>query len=407
MDKIKKIKTGLKIFLGFLIVIFFFVFFLGGYYYGKVTEGKINLQVNPDLYKETELPDMFKNGLVKKVWAILQDDYVDKEDIEEEKLFYSAMEGFVAGVGDPYTSFMDPELTKDFEDQIAGNFEGIGAEVGMKDGVLTIIAPLDGTPAKKAGLQPGDKVFAVDGEEIIGKSVDEAVHLIRGEKGTEVTLLIVRGDSEPFDVKIIRDVIELKSVAWEFRDDGLVYVAMSAFNGDTVQLFNELQKEIVAKNPKGIVLDLRGNPGGLLDVAIDIGSFWLDKKVLVLEKFGDGRKVFHETGNGSVFAKYPTVVLINQGSASGSEIIAGAFQDYGIATLVGKTTFGKGSVQSLKKLPDGSSVKVTIAKWLTPKERVINEKGIDPDEEVEVTVEDLENEIDPQLNKAVEILLSK
>lgn len=402
-NKNKK-KSFKKVILSLVVVVLCLLFYAGGYTFGKLSEGKINFKVDPDLYKQTKLTSMFQGKLIEQVWTILKTDFVDQEKIDEKELYYGALKGFVSGVGDPYTVLFDPETSKEFEDQISGKFEGIGAEIGLRDGVVTIIAPLPGTPAENAGLKAGDKVYSVDSLEVIGMSLDKVVRLIRGAKGTEVTLLIVSGNEEPRDVVITRGVIELDSVKWEFRDDGIAYVELSSFNGDTVEQFDNFIKELKQKSPKGMILDLRNNPGGLLDTALDISSYWIEDELLLIEKFGDGREIEYKAGNKAALKNIKTVVLINEGSASGSEIVAGALQDYEIADILGEKSFGKGSVQALKKLPDGSSLKVTIAKWLTPKGNSINDEGITPNVEVDMTPQDYVDEKDPQLEKALELL---
>lgn len=390
-----------------ILLIWFVVLFSAGYVFGKVTEGKINVKFNPFIYKQTELPAIFQNSLIRQVWTILKTDFVDKDKIDDKKLFYGALAGFVSGADDPYTVFFDPDLTKDFESQVSGKFEGIGAEIGLKDGILTVVAPLPGTPAARAGLLAGDKIYSIDGKETVGMSLDQAIKLIRGPQGTKVTLLVMRGDDEPRAIEILRDVIEIESVKWRFRGDGIAYVELNSFNSDTMDLFKKFIAEFKTRKIKGIVFDLRNDPGGLLDTAIDVSSLWLTDKLVVIEKFGDGRETRYESDGNAVFKNYPTVVLINNGSASGSEIVAGAFQDYKIATLVGQKSFGKGSVQELRKMPDGSSIKVTVAKWLTPNGRTIDREGIEPDVKVEITKEDAAKKIDTQLNKAIAILIGK
>jgi len=378
---------------------------VGSFVLGKVTSGKINLNFNPDIYKETELPDVFKNTLTQQIWTIINSDFVDKSKIDDKELFYSALRGLVGGLDDPYTMFLDPETTKEFDEQISGQFQGIGAEIAIKDGgIITIVAPMPGTPSEKVGLLAGDKIFSVDGKEVTGMPLEKVVRMIRGEKGTTVTLMIVRGDEDPKEYVITRDMIEMKSVTYEFRKDGLAYVQMSGFNTDTNELFEKFIKEAKKNKVKGIILDLRNNPGGLLEMALEISSKWVDNKVILIEKFGDGREIKYTSSGSPDLAGMKTVVLINQGSASASEIVAGALQDYQLATIIGKTSFGKGSVQELKSLPDGSSIKVTVAKWLTPSGRSINEAGIKPDQEVNFTKEDSQNKKDPQLDKAAEIL---
>ncbi len=382
--------------------------FFGGYVAGKVTSGKLNLRFNPDMYQQTELPEIFESNLIEQIWTILQTDYVHGDKIKQKELFYGAMKGFVSGVGDPYTVFLDPETSKDFEEQMSGEFEGIGAEIAMRDEVVTIVAPLPGTPADKAGLMPEDKIYKVDEKETVGMSLEEVVKLIRGPKGTEVTLLIVRGSEPPQEVVITRGLIEVKSVEWEERPDDIVYVEISSFNEDTVPLFRKMINKVDFSTKTGLIMDLRSNPGGLLQAALEIPSYWVEKnQVVLVEKFSEDKQTQYTAGNSDYFADIPTVVLIDQGSASGSEIVAGALQDYDKATIVGKKSFGKGSVQSLRKLPDGSSIKVTVAEWLTPNGRGINEQGIQPDVEIDYTRENYENDKDPQLEKAIEILLTK
>ncbi|MBU1132461.1 S41 family peptidase [Patescibacteria group bacterium] len=399
--KKKNLRFGLAI-IGIIVLII--ISSVGGFVIGKITSGKINLKLNPDIYKETELPKVFQNSLVEQVWTLINSDFVDKEKIDEQKIFYSALEGLVAGLDDPYTVFFDPKTNEEFELQISGEFEGIGAQLGLKDGIATVIAPLPDTPASRAGLKSGDKILAVDGKEVVGEPLDKVVHLIRGSKGTEVTLLIVSGEEEARDVKILRDTIKMKSVKWKFLENNIAYVEMSGFNGDTDDLFSQFVREAKSKNVQGIILDLRNNPGGFLDTALNISSAWIQDDLLLIEKMGDGNEIKYNAENNSPLKGIKTVVLINEGSASASEIVAGAFQDYKIADIVGKKSFGKGSVQALKKLPDGSALKITIAKWLTPNGRSINEEGIAPDIEVDLTKEDYENKKDPQLDKALELL---
>ncbi len=401
----KKSFSWKRIFFIALVVLLFILFTGGGFVLGKVTTGKLNLKINPNVYQETALPEIFQNSLTRQVWSIINNEFVDKSKLDDKELFYSALRGLVGGLGDPYTDFFDPETTKDFNEQIAGQFAGIGAELSVKEGgIMTVVAPLPETPAEKAGILSGDKIFSVDGKEVTGMPLEKVVRMIRGTAGTTVTLVIVRGDEEPKDFVITRDIIEIKSVKYEFRADGLAYLQISGFNADTSELVSKFEKELKTRKPRGIILDLRNDPGGLLETALDIGSKWVEKDTLLIEKFGDGREIKYTAGNKAVFKGYPTVVLINQGSASASEIVAGALQDYKLGTLVGKKSFGKGSVQMLKSLSDGSSVKVTVAKWLTPNGRSINEEGIQPDVEVDITKEDVQNKKDPQLEKAIELL---
>ncbi len=339
------------------------------------------------------------------VWDILKSKYVDADELKEKEMFYGALRGLVWSTGDPYTTFMNPVVSKEFSDDLKGTFEGIGAEIGIKGDVLTIIAPLTDMPAQKAGLRSGDKVLAIDGEDTVGIFIDEAVRKIRGPKGTDVILNIWReGFEEPRDFTITRGKIIVKSVKWEMRDDSIMVIEISNFNSDTESLFNRAIKDAINLNPKGIVLDLRNNPGGYLDTAIEIASGWVEDGVIVLEKFSEENKNEYLARGRARLAQFKTVVLVNMGSASASEIVAGALKDYGLAAIVGEKTFGKGSVQALEELEDGSSVKITVAHWLTPEGVNINKEGIQPDEKVEFTMEDWEAGKDPQMDKAVEIL---
>ncbi len=356
------------------------------------------------------------------VWNHVKNNYV-KSDIPETKLFYGALAGIVASLGDPYSVYLDPEISQKFEEEISGSFEGIGAEIGIKDDRLTVVAPLPGTPAEKSGLVSGDKILAIDGYDTTGIAIDFAVSKIRGEKGTEVILTILsEGQNEPREVKISRDRIEIDSVVFskkdsngknegedgfEMKDGNIAYVELRYFNENTLSDWNETVQKILEQSPKGIILDLRNNPGGFLTTAIEIAGEWVDSKPVVSERLRGGNIITHKAERQPRFEGISTVVLVNGGSASGSEIVAGALQDYKVATLVGEKTFGKGSVQDLKKFKDGSSVKLTIAEWLTPLGRNINKEGIKPDVEIERTKEDFEKDLDPQLDKAIEILKEK
>ncbi|MDP2736203.1 MAG: S41 family peptidase [bacterium] len=342
------------------------------------------------------------------VWDELKDKYVDKNKLDDKTMFYGAIRGMVESIGDPYTVFMEPKVAKEFSDDLAGTFEGIGAEIGKKDNIITIVAPLADMPAEKAGLQSGDKIYGINGESTVGLAIDEAVSKIRGPKGTEVTLTIFReGFEKTEDFKIIRQTILVKSIRTKMSDDKIFTITITNFNDDTNELFKKAAAEAVEKNPKGIILDLRNNPGGYLETAIDVASEWIDQGVVVTEQFSQEKKNEYLHRGRARLKDFPTVVLVNQGSASASEIVSGALKDNGKATIVGMKTFGKGSVQTLQELKDGSSVKITVAKWLTPDGYNINHEGIAPDIEVDLTLEDYNKNIDPQMDKAVEILNKK
>ncbi len=347
-------------------------------------------------------------NLFWNVWDLLKNNYVDKNKLDDKKMFYGALKGLAESTGDPYTVFMEPKLAQEFSNDLAGTFEGIGAEIGKKGDIITIIAPLADMPAEKAGLKSGDKIYAIDGQTTAGLAVDEAVSKIRGPKGTAVTLTIFRdGFEKPQDFKITRQIILVKSVKTKLRDDGIFVITITNFNNDTSGLFKQAAQEAVEKNPKGIILDLRNNPGGYLETAIDVASEWIDQGVIVTEQFNTEKKNEYLNRGRARLKDFPTVVLVNQGSASASEIVSGALKDDGKATIVGMKTFGKGSVQTLEELKDGSSVKITVAKWLTPKGYNINEQGIEPDVKVDLTADDYNKSKDPQMDKAVELLDKK
>lgn len=405
-----------RIGLGFLVLVLVGVSFGAGLYFSKNNEVIASLAKEEVVYigkvlgkysedKEGELSQDVNFDLFWDVWDTLKSEYVDKGAISEKEMFYGSIKGMVDSLGDPYTVFMDPKITKEFNEDLDGTFEGIGAEIGIRDDVLTIIAPLDDMPAQKAGLMAGDKVLAIDGETTLDITIDEAVRKIRGENGTDVVLTIYRDDGDGSkDVTITRGVIYVKSLKTELRDDNIFVIKISNFNGDTSSLFNVAVNEVLEKNPSGVILDLRNNPGGYLQTSIEMASEWVEDGVVVIEKFSDESQTEYDSQGRARLKTYPTVVLVNEGSASASEIVAGALRDHQKATIVGEKTFGKGSVQTLKAFGDGSSVKITIAKWLTPNGDCINKEGIEPDEKVELKIEDYKNGVDTQLNKAIEIL---
>jgi len=370
-------------------------------YAGKVYNKYITAPAN----KLTQDVDF---NLFWNVWDELKDKYVDKDKLDDKTMFYGALKGLVESTGDPYTVFMEPKIAKEFSDDMAGTFEGIGAEIGKKDNIITIVAPLADMPAEKVGLQAGDKIYAINGQTTAGLTIDEAVSRIRGPKGTEVILAIFReGFEKTKDFKITRQTILVKSVKTKIGDDRIFIITITNFNDDTSELFKKAVAKAIGKNPKGIILDLRNNPGGYLETAIDVASEWIDEGAIVTEQFSPENKNEYLHRGRARLKDFPTVVLVNQGSASASEIVSGALKDNSKATIVGMRTFGKGSVQTLRDMRDGSSVKITVAKWLTPKGYNINEQGIAPNVEVDLTMEDYNKNIDPQMNKAVEILNKK
>ncbi len=346
-------------------------------------------------------------SLFWKVWAILREKYVDKANLDSTKLFYGAIDGMLAATGDPYTTFFSPEENAAFKEDISGTFSGIGAEMGLKDEVITVIAPLDESPSEKAGLLAGDRIIQINGESTTNLSLDDAVKKIRGEKGTEVKLTIFRdGEDATREVAIIRDTIVVKSVRFEMKENNIALIRVSRFGDDTTEGFTDAVKQAKEKGAESIVVDLRNNPGGYLEAAVSMGSLMLPAgKVVVMEETSNGTRKEMKTRGGDMISGLRTVVLINQGSASASEILAGALRENrDNVTLVGKKSFGKGSVQELIPVTKETAVKVTVAKWLTPKGNQINHVGINPDVEVDITRDDLTTKKDPQMEKALELL---
>ncbi|MBI4414668.1 MAG: S41 family peptidase [Candidatus Kerfeldbacteria bacterium] len=345
---------------------------------------------------------------IEEVWATLKQEHAGNVPSEAEAV-YGAIRGLVQSLDDPYTVFFTPKENRSFQEEIQGMFEGIGAEIGMKNDQLVVIAPLPGTPAEKAGLLPGDEILFIGDAPTLDFSLDEAVEKIRGKQGTTVTLKIRRaGAREMTEMTIERRAITIQSVKLSFLDGSIAHLELSYFGPKTAQEFSSAINEIVVKGAKGIVLDLRSNPGGYLDAAVDVSSHFVEEgKIVVAEQFPDGRRETYTARRLSSVAGVPLVVLIDQGSASGSEIVAGALQDYKLGTLIGVQTYGKGSVQELKEFEDGSSLKLTVATWFTPNGRSINEQGITPDVEVQRSAEDITADRDPQLDKAVELLRSE
>lgn len=330
---------------------------------------------------------------------ILQEQFIGT--IDEKQLSYGAVEGLVRAAGDPYTAFSNPEETKQFKETLKGSFSGIGAEMGIEGGLIVVIAPLDGSPAEKAGVTAGDIIVAIDGKNLAeDTSLDNAVRMIRGPKGTQVKLTVIHPDKrEKSDIVITRDDIEVQSVKSEIKD-GVAHITISSFNGDTSSKFSKVAKDAKRAGVKGIVLDVRGNPGGYLDAAVDIASEFLSPNATVVIEKGKTETTHRAKRTGSLRG-IPHVVLINQSSASASEILAGALQDNVGTELIGEKSFGKGSVQDVIDLSDGSSIRVTIAKWFTPKGTSIADEGITPT----ITVkDDEETKEDEQFARALEEL---
>lgn len=385
---------------------------IGGVFYFGYQEGTKNPQtviIQGVTGIEEGKPEAVDFKIFWDSWIMIKEKYVAAGEVKDQDLVYGAVSGLLDSLKDPNSAFFPPSDAKKFTEDITGEFSGIGAEIGIRNDQLTIIAPLKGTPAEKAGLKAADKILKIDGTDSSAMPVEAAVKLIRGKKGTAVILTIFRnGWDKQREISIIRDVIQVPTLDWEMREGNIAYVHLYNFYEKAPFLFYKAAVEIVLQNPKGMILDLRDNPGGYLEASVDLAGWFLEKgKTVVVEKFRSGQEeVFESRGNG-VFKDFPMVILINEGSASASEILAGALRDHRGVKLVGKKSFGKGSVQEVENLKDGSMLKITVARWFTPKGILIEKNGLTPDYEVELTEEDAKAEKDPQLGKAIEVLKSE
>lgn len=397
----------------YLTIILLIVFFGFGVLAGQKLAIKNNSVSNGEdvpvakvlnLYANSRKLDNVDFNQFWKVWDEVKAKYY-KQPVNDVDLFYGAIQGLVYALNDPYSIYMTPQDADDFMKSLSGEFSGIGAEIGVKNNQLVVVSPIPETPAFRAGLKPGDKILAINKENTFGMDVNTAVEKIRGEAGTTVVLTISRnGSSDTQDISIVRAKINVPSVMWEEKSEKIAYVRILQFNDDTTPMFNKTIKQIKNKGINKIILDLRNNPGGYLDGAIEMASEWISEGKIVTEKFSDGKTKDQVSIGGTDLEDFKTVVLVNRGSASASEIVAGALQDYKKAIIIGEKTFGKGSVQDYESFSDGSALKITVAAWYTPSGKSINDQGITPDIEIK---EDWSNEEvgqDSILEKALESL---
>jgi carboxyl-terminal processing protease len=369
---------------------------LGSFYAGDIFHGQVALPGLADTKKAdfTSLNDIY--GLMQR--------HFDGK-IDNQSALDGAKKGLVSAGGDPYTVYMTSTEAKTLNDDLAGKLSGIGAEIGIKGGVLTVIAPISGTPAEKAGLRAGDLIAKINNEDTTGMSVDTAVSKIRGKADTKVTLKIARSGSDPLDITITRADITVPSVTWEKKTDQVGYIKISQFGPDTAKLTHQAAGELKAQGAQKIILDLRNNGGGYLDAGVAVASEFVPQDKLVVEERTGGKSTNKlNSQSGGLLVGLPTIVLVNGGSASASEIVAGALHDNKAAQLLGEKTFGKGSVQEMLQLPGGAELKVTVAHWYTPGGININKEGIKPDVETKLTTDDYNASRDPQLDKALDLL---
>jgi carboxyl-terminal processing protease len=361
-----------------------------------------NLDATPD--SALDLTDFWK------VYNTLKSQYVVTHASStlptQKELLWGAIKGLTASYGDPYTVFFPPTEAKAFADNIAGNFEGVGMQIDIKDNILTVVAPLKGTPSEAAGVKAGDQIASINGKSTDGMSTDDAVNLIRGPKGTTVDLNLVR-DGKPLEIKIVRDTIQVPEIKYDLdAATGVYTIALYEFTANSAELFDTGWNAFKASGSKKLVVDLRGNPGGYLDAAVDIASHFLPKGTVIVTEDHEGKatnEVDRSIGYNDIPAGTKVVVLVDGGSASASEILSGALQDNKVATIIGSQSFGKGSVQQLVSV-DGGSLKVTIARWLTPNGHAIMGQGITPDIKIDFTKEDLAAANDVQMKRAVRFL---
>ena len=401
--KLKKLTKIKKIGLGFIIGIISLTLLAGSFYFGYQTGEKNNQKVIIE-----GVPPGVNFEIFWDVWQILKDNYLKSQTLINENLVYGAVDGLLKSLNDPYSEFLKPDDSKKFTEDLSGAFSGIGAEIGIRNEQLIIVAPLKNSPAERAGLRASDKILKIDETSTFNLNINEAVKIIRGPKDSKVVLTILRnGWEKPKEFSILREEITIPTIELVRHSDGIVQIKVFNFNENLPLSFYETVLGILFSSPRlrGIILDLRNNPGGYLEVAVNLAGWFLDRgDIVVKEEFQSGEiNVFRAHGN-EALKHFPLVILVNKGSASASEILAGALRDQRGIKLIGEQTFGKGTVQEIKPLQDGSTVKITVARWLLPKGTAIEEVGLSPDYEVTQTEEDFEAGRDPQIEKAIEVL---
>ena len=395
--------------------------FVSGYLFGRSepARGPLSLLdvLQPSTARATEegvltADEQQRFKVFWEAWQVVERDFYDKSQIDHQKLIYGAVKGMVDAVGDPYTVYQTPSQREISDTDLRGSFDGIGIQVDMKDNRLTVVAPIEGSPAEAAGFRPGDIVLEVDGKSLSGKTLSDTVGLIRGQRGTPVTLTVLRqGTNDPIEITVVRAEIKLKSVRVRMLDDQVGYLRISSFSASTGTEMANGVKNLVDQQARGIVVDLRNNPGGYLSTSVEATAQFMNPgSVVLLQKSGNGDVKTYRTEGGGTATQVPVVVLINKGSASASEIMAGALRDSGRAFLVGEKSFGKGTVQNVHELSDKSGLRVTTAQWLTPAEKPIQGVGLLPDQVVELPpTATISSEAtradDPQLDAAVRHLL--
>lgn len=391
---------------------------LGGVFFAGYRSGEKHMAqadtTSMILNKNVGAPTTVDFSTFWKAWNLINEKYVPTHSTStptDQQKVYGAIQGLAASLGDPYTVFFPPVQNEIFQSDVRGNFEGVGMEVGVQNNILTVISPLKGTPAYRAGVKAGDKILSIDGKSTSSMNPDDAISMIRGKRGTVVTLSVVHiGAKNPTEIKITREVIDIPTISAELLPNGVFEIDLYSFSAQSPELFRNALRQFVESGSNKLLFDLRGNPGGYLEAAIDIGSWFLPAgEVIVSEDFGKKQDpiVYRSKGYDIFNDKLKFVILVDGGSASASEILSGALAQHHVATLVGEKTFGKGSVQELIDITSNTSLKVTIARWLTPNGTSISATGVTPDVVVPLTKDDVAAGKDPQKDKAMQILLGQ
>lgn len=388
---------------GFILIFLTLLSFAGGYVMGQSPWAPYALfgpaSSTPDEAKEAFAPFW-------EVWSLVQNRYYD-QPVDNNLLAEGAINGMLAVLGDANTRYLSPADEEAARETMSGEFQGIGAEVASVDGAIVIVSPIEGSPAEQAGLRPGDILRQADGVELTGLDVAQAARMVRGPAGTAVSLLVER-DGEQFTLEVVRAVIELKSVRSEMLPGNLAYVRLNRFGERSDQELTEALEVVMAENPAGLILDLRRNPGGSLTTAVAVADQFLPQGIILREQFGGGTERLYESTDKGLAEDVPLVVLIDEGSASASEVLAGAIRDRERGILIGQTTFGKGTVQTWQGLSNGGGIRLTIARWLTPDSNWVHEQGLDPDFFIPLPPDEaVEENVDPQLQAAIDYLMGK
>ena len=376
------------------------ILFAAGYVVGRVRGGELDRAIAATLrdfgleqYSQVLLPratdaddlplspeDRERFKIFWEAWGLVEREFLDRTALDHQKMIYGAVRGMLAALNDPYTVFLDPAHRQISDSELRGSFDGIGVQVDLREGRLTIVSPLEGSPGERAGLRPGDVIVEVNGESVADRSLMDVVLLIRGPRGTSVRLTVQReGAPEPLYFEIVREEIKLESVRWQMLGDQVAYVRVASFSDSTPEEVRTALQEALEQQPRALVLDLRNNPGGYLHSAIEVASEFLSSGVVLYQEQADGSRQTYQVKPGGIATELPMAVLVNKGSASAAEIVAGAIQAHGRAPLIGEQTYGKGTVQNIHQLADNSSIRITFARWLTPSEQPINGHGLTPD----------------------------